>query len=304
MAKLKIAVLGVGNIGTFHVREFINAGAEVVATLGSSRETAVASAEKLRSQFHVAPKAYSELDSLLGAEHLDAVSICTPSRMHYTQVKKCLEAGLHVLCEKPLVLNSYADNHGEANELVGLSEKQGKILTVNTQWPSVLDAIKNQTDLSKLKSFSMQMQPETLGVDMLTEALAHPNSMVVKLIPGGHAEEIKFEKHSKEDIGICFKYVKEDLKCDVHYKFIHKAERPRKVVFSFNGLEWRRELGENYQQRLVTDNMAIDIEDPFRVSIGRFVGAVEGKGHPLVGKKEVIENMVLQDSIVAAYLKQ
>ncbi len=303
MAKLKIAVLGAGSIGKFHVRDFLNAGVEVVAILEIGPEVAAKAAEGLRADFGVRPKAYFELDRLLKNESLDAVSICTPPRLHFGQVKKCLEAGLHVLCEKPLVLNTNTDNFGAARELVELSEKQGKILTVNTQWPTILNYVKDQVNLSGIKSFSMRMQPSASGVDMLTEQLAHTNSMVVKLIPGGRIEEIKFLKHSSEDIDVYFKYINKDGECAIHYKFIHKADRPRKVVFAFNGLEFRREIGEGYLQRLVTDTSEFKIEDPLKVSIEKFVGAIDGKNLPLVSKKEILENIALQDKIIAEFLK-
>jgi len=304
MAKLKIAVLGAGNIGKFHVREFINAGVDVTAILGSSRATAARTAEILHSEFNVKPKPYFELDKLIETEDIDAVSVCTPPDLHYIQVKKCLEAGLHVLCEKPLVLNSYLNNCDRAKELVELSEKQGKILSVNTQWPSVLDYIKNQVDFSQLKSFSMYTQPGAPGIDMLPDHLPHANSMVVKLIPGGRAEDIKFIKYSREDLGIYFTYINKNLECAITYRFAYKADRPRKVIFSFDGLEFSREIGENYQQRLVADKIKFDIEDPLKISIGKFVGAIEGKNPPLVSKKEITENMALQDRIIEEYMKQ
>jgi hypothetical protein len=243
------------------------------------------------------------LDELLWVEHLDAVSICTPARLHYGEAKQCLEAGLHVLCEKPLVLNSYAENRSATEELVELSEKKGNILTVNTQWPSVLDTIKDLVDLSDLKNFSMETQPLSTGVDMLTEQLSHTNSMLVKLIPGGRAQEISFARHSEKHIDAHFKYRTDHSECVVHYRFTHKAERPRKMSFSVNGTEFRREVGERYQQRLVTEKTTLDIEDPLKVSIGKFVGAIEGKDSPLISTKEIIENTALQDRLIAEYMK-
>lgn len=304
MVKLKIAVLGASSIGKFHVREFARAGTDVTAILGSSKETADNTAQALSLSYGVHPRAYTELDRLIEIEQLDAVSICTPARMHYDQVKKCLTAGLHVLCEKPLVLNSYAKNSPWAKELIALSKKQHKILSVNTQWPSILEYIKNHVDLSTLKSFSMHMQPATRGIDMLPEQLPHTGSMVVKLIPNGHAEDITFLKHSPEDIAINFKYSNENVACDIRYTFTHKESRPRKVIFSFDGMEFQREIGEQYRQRLVIDTAAFDIEDPFKISIGKFVGAIEGKNSPMVNTKEIIENVTLQDRIIEAYLQK
>lgn len=301
---MNIAVLGASKIGKFHVREFANAGAHVVAILGSSSETAAQTARALSIEFGIHVTAYVDLGKLLETEHIDAVSICTPPALHYAQAKKCLEAGLHVLCEKPFVLDSCTDNYPKAQELVELSEKNGKILTVNTQWPAVLEVIKSKVDFSTLKSFSMCMQPESLGVDMLIEQLAHTNSIVVKLFPDGHVEDIQCVIHSTEEVDVSFKYKNNHSECSVSYKFIHKAERPRKVIFSFDGMEWRREVGENYQQRLVTENAVFDIVDPLKTSIGRFVSAVDCKSFPLVSTREIIENVALQDCIVAEYMKE
>lgn len=303
MPRLKIAVFGVGNVGKFHVREFISAGADVVAILGSSQETSVKTAENLRVEFGIQPKPYFNLDNLIKGESLDAVSVCTPPNLHYAQVKKCLEAGLHVLCEKPFVFNFYLGNYDKAKELIELSEKQSRVLSVNTQWPSILDYIKNQVDFSKLKNFSMYTQPGARGLDMLPDHLPHTNSVVVKLIPGGQAKDIKFIKHSEEDIEIYFKYMNKNLEYSVTYRFVYKADRPRKVIFSFDGLEFRREIGENYQQSLVSGKTKFNIEDPFKISIEKFVGALQGKNSPLVSKKEIIENVALQERIIEEYMK-
>ena len=303
MAQLKIAILGASGIGKFHFREFTRARAEVTSILGSSKETAEKTADDLYSEFGLRPRAYFELDKLLETESIDAVSVCTPPNLHYAQVKKCLEGRLHILCEKPFVLNSYADNYDNANELVELSEKKAATLTVNTQWPSILDYIKNEVDFSKLKSFSMHTEPGASGIDMLTDHLPHTNSMVVKLIPDGHANDITFSKNSEKDMHINFKYANKNLECDITYTFVHKADRPRKVMFSFDGLEFRREIGKNYQQKLITDKKEFDIEDPLKISVEKFVGAIEGKNSPLISKQEILENMALQDRIIRECMK-
>lgn len=302
MAKLRVAILGASLVGKFFVREFINAGADIIAILGSSEETAAKTAKILFDEFGIYPKVYAELDKLLENECIDAVSICTPPSLHYFQTKKCLEAGLNVLCEKPFVFNSYADNYGATKELAELSEQNGRVLAVNTQWPSILDLIKDNFDISALKSFSMKMQPKSVGVDMLIEQLAHTNSMVVKLIPGGYAERIRFFKHTEKDVEVFFLYANNDLGCEIHFRFIHKMSGPRDLVFCFDGIEFTRKIYEHYRQKLVTTQAIFDLEDPFKISISRFVDAAQGKGSPLVSKREVIENVALQDRIIREYL--
>ena len=234
MERLKVAILGASGIGKFHFREFMNAGVEVVAILGSSPKSAAKTARSLGEQFGVTPKAYSKLSDLIEAEKLDAVSICTPPELHYAQTRKCLESGLHVLCEKPFVLNSRSENYELARQLVELANDGGKVLSVNTQWPAILKYIQKDVDLSKLNQFSMYMEPGASGIDMLTDHLAHTNSILVRLIPEGHAQDIKFTMPNRDEIQTSFTYSNEDSECNVDYSFKSKANRPakREVIVS------------------------------------------------------------------------
>ncbi|MEK7567338.1 MAG: Gfo/Idh/MocA family oxidoreductase [Patescibacteria group bacterium] len=306
MSRLKIAVLGASGIGKFYVREFLHAGAEVVAILGSSKETAEKTVAKLSSEYIFSPKAYFDLDMLIQNESLDAVSVCTPPEFHYPQVKRCLEAGLHVLCEKPFILDSECDNSQKTTELVKLAEKKKLVLGVNMQWPSVLKYFKPFVDLSNVQDFFMFMQPSVKGKEMLIEQLSHMNSVLIRLIPNGKAEKIEFSTQAPEaeEIDVHFGYFNKNSKSKVHYKFKHKADRPRDIRFSINGIEFKRHVGEDYKQKFITDKNEIDIEDPFKISIGMFIGAIEGKGSPLISGEEIIENIALQDRIIAEYTKR
>ena len=70
------------------------------------------------------------LDKLLStyAKSLEAAFIITPHSLHYGQTKMCLEAGLDVLLEKPMVMNSV-----EAQDLVNTRNKTGKLLVIAFQ---------------------------------------------------------------------------------------------------------------------------------------------------------------------------
>ena len=69
--------------------------------------------------------ATTSLDEMLSLDDLDAVDICLPSHEHAAAVIRCLEAGKHVLCEKPLGLTS-----GEVDEVLAAHEKSGRHLVV------------------------------------------------------------------------------------------------------------------------------------------------------------------------------
>ena len=87
----------------------------------------------------------------------------------------------------------------------------------------------------------------------------------------------------------------------MHYKFKYKVDRPRDVAFAVNGVEFKRSIGDGYQQKLITGGTEIEIEDPFRASIGMFVDALRGAGAPLISPSEILENIRLQDEIIAVY---
>ncbi|MDH7499070.1 MAG: Gfo/Idh/MocA family oxidoreductase, partial [candidate division NC10 bacterium] len=67
----------------------------------------------------------SHYEELLQDPELDALSIATPATMHYSMAKAALEAGKHVLVEKPLAMEI-----GEAKELIELAERRSRILMV------------------------------------------------------------------------------------------------------------------------------------------------------------------------------
>lgn len=69
------------------------------------------------------PKAYGSYEELLAAPDIQAVYIPLPNHMHFPWIKKCIEAGKHVLCEKPLVLES-----SQIEELKELQDKSGLLI--------------------------------------------------------------------------------------------------------------------------------------------------------------------------------
>ena len=295
---MRVAILGVGSIGKFHAREFRDAGAEVVAILEGSEEDAKQRADMLKEEFGIEAKAYWDLDSLLTEEELDAVSICTPWKLHSEQVEKCLEKGLHVLCEKPFVFDSKDGNFETAERLVKLAEEKNLKLAVNTQWLSVVPLIKSTEELEE---FSMYMEPpERYFSDMMVDVIPHMNSLLIALGGDGKIENIRFGEID-QGLKILFDYVYDGKTCKAEYVFAAKDTRPRRFEFSVNGKKYVREVDEDYKQDLVCGEERIAIEDPLKVSVERFVEAVNGEGKVLTSWDEILKNIELQDFIVGSY---
>jgi predicted dehydrogenase len=116
MKTIKTAIFGTGFMGRVHLEavrriEFV----EVAAIAGRNLEAA----RRLGTGFSV-PIIANDYRELLRDPAIDAVHICTPNAQHFPMAKAALQAGKHVICEKPL-----ATTVAEAEELVDLAARQG-----------------------------------------------------------------------------------------------------------------------------------------------------------------------------------
>jgi predicted dehydrogenase len=98
-------------MGGVHAEALRRAGCEVVGVLGVSDAETAKFADSVGGV-----KAYGSLSELLGDPAVASVHVATPNKLHFEMAKAALSAGKHVLCEKPLALNSK-----ETAELVALA---------------------------------------------------------------------------------------------------------------------------------------------------------------------------------------
>src|SRR5690554_2205078 len=98
MTKIRVAVIGCGSIAKHrHLIEYNNnPHVEIVAVCDINEARVKETAEK----YHA--KAYTSYEALLESENIDAVSVCLPNYLHATVSIAALNAGAHVLCEKPM----------------------------------------------------------------------------------------------------------------------------------------------------------------------------------------------------------
>jgi predicted dehydrogenase len=120
MKKITAAVLGTGFMGRVHTEAIRRLGnVEVVAIAGSNQETA----QKFADAWSI-PRAFGDWRAAIA--EADAVHVCTPNVLHFPMVTAALEAGKHVLCEKPLTMTAE-----EAHELTSIAESKKLANCVN-----------------------------------------------------------------------------------------------------------------------------------------------------------------------------
>jgi predicted dehydrogenase len=120
LSGIKAGVVGVGFIGVAHVEALRRLGVDVVGVVGSSPERAE---EKAASAD--LPKVYESVAALASDPEIDVVHIASPNHVHADQVRLVLDAGKHVVCEKPLALRS-----NDTAELVARAEASGLVNAV------------------------------------------------------------------------------------------------------------------------------------------------------------------------------
>ena len=111
------AVIGAGFVGKAHIEALRRIPVAVRGTLVSSNERSSAAARALGLE-----RAYGSVEEIAADPAVTAVHICTPNYVHFEQAATLLRAGKHVLCEKPLAMDSR-----ESLALVALAKETGRV---------------------------------------------------------------------------------------------------------------------------------------------------------------------------------
>jgi predicted dehydrogenase len=140
--QVRVGIIGVG-IGATHARGYSKLpNVEIAALCDLNTERA----EKLAGEYGVT-KIYSDYNTMLAEEKLDAVSVCTPNALHAPVAIAALQAGCHVLCEKPLSISA-----AEGKRIVEAARKaKGKFMIgMNNRFRGDSQALKKYVEDGEL----------------------------------------------------------------------------------------------------------------------------------------------------------
>ncbi len=135
MDKVRIGIIGCGGIANGKHMPSLKQikEAEMVAFC----DIIVERAEKAAKEYGTPDaKVYADYKELLEDKSIDVVHVCTPNRSHSFITVDALEAGKHVMCEKPMAINS-----AEAKKMLDAAERTGKKLTIGYQNRNRQDAL-------------------------------------------------------------------------------------------------------------------------------------------------------------------
>lgn len=120
-AQVRVGVIGVGQIGKYHVGNYQKVSGAKIVAVADLNET---EAQRVAAENHI-PHVYKDFRELLKRDDIDAVDVCLHNNFHAPVTIAALRAGKHVYCEKPM-----AGSYKDAEEMYRVSQETQKNLCV------------------------------------------------------------------------------------------------------------------------------------------------------------------------------
>jgi predicted dehydrogenase len=298
-----VAILGASGIGASHGKWFAKHGCQVVSILGSSDESNATTSEKLKHEFGFDGQVYTSLERLLEETKPEIVCVATPSSFHFVHALESLEAGAHVLCEKPLTYapaRKIRENVAGATELIKTAKKKNLLLGTQLQYGAATPILTKLADLApeEVGDFAMEMEttnpnaprdPHELWTDL------GPHSVSIAAFLGGEGailqeDSIQFfprVEGQMVEASARFSIRREDgrfitVRSITRFAPKDSMWRPPYRRFSFNGRVvsyrgYQTPSGEFAAQFTAPDGYDSHYPDPVDFIVGNFVRAVAGE---------------------------
>lgn len=305
--KQRIAVLGAGAWGRNLVRNFHELGV-LHAVVDPSAEIR-GSAEQ---QYGI--KAYATFDEL-PLKQLDGVAIAVPVPMHFDLAKRAMEAGLDTYVEKPITFNSK-----EAEELVALSQKHGRVLMAGhlllyqpaVRWIGKYLAEGHLGELYGLhlerltlgRVRSMESVLWDLGVHDIAVILYLAGAMPSRIHAMGHR---MLRKDLEDEINVYFEFP-DGLRVALHTSWLWPEISRRMIVRGDKGMLVYNEVQQTVTlyRKGITDDLQNRDEgseliyqghgQPLRLELEHFLNRMEDRKSPLSDGPSAVQVMkVLED---------
>jgi len=207
MSKVRIAILGCGGMAGAHAKRLKpNPDAEIVALCDVSHECLQGFVAKHLSDYEPQPSLYTDPATMYAEAKPDAVVIVTPHTLHFEHGMQALEAGCHVLMEKPMVTDA-----AQAYALAAKVRETGKVFVIGYNTPctpefAYLRELIRSGELGKLETVTgwltqnwrrltagtWRQQPELSGGGQMYDSGAHLFNSLVWLVEQDIREVLAF----------------------------------------------------------------------------------------------------------------
>ena len=287
MSKLNVAVVGVGALGSVHAKIYSEMdGVNLVGVCDTDKRRLDTIAKELQVD------TYKDYRDLIGK--VDAVSIVVPTVLHYSIAKDLLEAGVHLLIEKPIT-----QEVREADELLDIAKSKNMTLAVGhvERFNAAIEAIhKLKGDIKFIECHRLgPFAPRVKDVGVVLDLMIHDIDIILDLV-GSPVKNIDavgvniLTKH--EDIANARLTFENGAVCNITASRV-TAYTLRKIrMFQPNAyisLDYVKQDAEIYTRsmgRIVSKKIDIKREKPLQKELSSFIHYVRSGEKPLVSGKE------------------
>ena len=306
-APLRAGVIGVGLMGERHARVLRSLPE---AILVSVYDTDAGRARQVAERHGTSSAA--SLDELL--QDVDAVVVASPTPLHYEHVKRCLEAGKHVLVEKAIT-----EHLAHAEELAALARQNRRLLQVGhiERYNPVFTALKHILDNREHRPFALTFRrlssysSSNRTVDVVIDLMIHDLDLAFDLCRGHEVEALSgvgrvvFSgdiDHAQAQLSarggpLCTfiasrvtEHKVRSIEVTTPTEFII-ADLLRKEISIFRNAtaSYRAQAGGvTYQQHSVVDQIQVPASEPLMLELQDFLHCIRGGTEPTVSAEDAI----------------
>jgi predicted dehydrogenase len=284
MNKVRVGVVGVGHIGREHARIYSTLpNTEFVGVFDLDAKVA----EKTTQRYGV--KAFPSIQAL--AEVIDAATISTPTSSHHEIAAALLNAGRHVLVEKPI-----ADNTQQARELIELAASKSLVLQVGhiERFNPALGALEEKLTRPRfIEAHRLSAYPgRSTDIGVVLDLMIHDIEVVLHLVrsPLVSVDSVGTPVLSKgEDIANARLRFENGCVANLTASRI-SFEKMRKIrVFqddAYLSLDYFDQSGEIYRKidtQITKEKIKVEKDEPLKLELAAFVDCVRHRAAPRVG---------------------
>lgn len=270
---MKIAILGARGIGKVHARIFQSLGSKVHAILGTDIKSTIETSNELMRSYGFKPKPFTCIQALL-SEPIDAVSICTPPRLHVEHALAVFEKGIPVFCEKPLFWDDAMTKERMMvllNQLKSHPNRRFIMNTPNDYFGKIIqDKINNPKEIHSIK-FIFYTNGKCKGAEIGVDLFTHGLSLIHKIL-GLHNLSLFKYRSDEHEYTCSFVYGT----CRIEFDFKENPLGHKLLLIDIDGRIFKRiqeGFGTTYHVYLHDSqtNEKIKVTDPFQQSVNSFL---------------------------------
>lgn len=307
--KVRVAVVGAGVMGRHHALNY--------AALPRAELVAVVDPDPIRRQeaeLTFGCATFATTEAMLAAERVDAASVVAPTSMHHAITMQLLDAGVHVLVEKPV-----ASTVAEAAELAARSRQQGLVLQVGhiTRFfraVRLLGERVREPYLVEARRLSPQARIQDVGV--ILDLMIHDIDIVLGLVPSriremtvaGHVTEGAHEDVAAAQLtfenGCIARFLASRVAPDAERSLV-VAERDRTIRVDFlrepntEVAVYRARRDPYGDTHVRTDRQVVHEDNPLREELGHFLQRIAADAAPIGTLEEDLRSLQVATEMLA-----